>query len=397
MADTVSVVTGGTNSFQTTAEHLNAFGTDLLQDGVIGSTSNTSGVAPAAGALACNAQGSPNMTVAVTAGICYITATPTGQASQRLRASIAAQNATIASNSTGGTRFDWIYVKIDATNANTPSVAGDNVASIVVSRSTSATTDNGTPPTYGKNIAIVTVANSASSITNGNIADTRTIAGVAVASAADGWTLTGESWTYASAVTITVPSDATQKYAVGDRIKLTQTTVKYFVITGVASTTLTITGGTDYTLANAAITNNYYSKALSPVGYPQYFNYTPTWTNLTIGSSTQTFRFSVIGRTLDARIHFAASTSFAVSGFISFSVPVNMGTQMSGPDDLIGWGLATITGGYFLVARWKTSSSCELVSPLVSSTAVLENGTSAGAPNTWTTGSTFGLTLRYEI
>lgn len=177
MADKVSVLTGGSNAFQTTSEHLNNPATDFISDGVVGAVTNTSGVAPSTGALAVNAQGSPNMTVAVSAGIAYVTATPTGQASQRLRANIAAQNATIAANAMGGTRYDWIYVTINATNANTPNVAGDNVASITVSRSTSSVTDTGTPPAYGYNIAKVTVANGAVSITNGTIADSRTRTG----------------------------------------------------------------------------------------------------------------------------------------------------------------------------------------------------------------------------
>lgn len=177
MADKATVLTGGTNSFQTTAEHVNYPATDFISQGVVGTLTNTSGVAPATGGLAVNAQGTPNMTVAVTAGVAYVTATPTGQASQRIRANIAAQNVTIASNATGGTRFEWIYVTISAANANTPNVAGDNVASITQSRSTSASTDNGTPPTYGYAIAVVTVTNGASSITNGNIADSRTQTG----------------------------------------------------------------------------------------------------------------------------------------------------------------------------------------------------------------------------
>lgn len=188
MADTVSVLTGGVNSFQTTAEHLNNLATDTLADGVIGAITSTSGVAPMTGALAVNAQGSPNMTVAVTGGVCYVTATPTSQASQRLRAKIATQNATIASNSTGGTRFDWIYVTISAANAAAPNAAGDNVASITVSRSTSSSVDNGTPPTYGYHIATVTVVNGASSIANASIADTRTetSAKVVIGQIADG-------------------------------------------------------------------------------------------------------------------------------------------------------------------------------------------------------------------
>ena len=177
MADKATILTGGSNSFQTTAEHLNYPATDFIADGVIGAITNTSGVAPMTGGLAVNAQGSPNMTVAVTAGVCYVTATPTGQASQRIRANIAAQNVTIASNSTGSTRYDHIYVTINATNANTPNAAGDNVASITQSRSTSSSTDNGTPPTYGYKIAVVTVVNGAASISNGSIADSRTRTG----------------------------------------------------------------------------------------------------------------------------------------------------------------------------------------------------------------------------
>ena len=85
-----------------------------------------------------------------------------------------------------------------------------------------------------------------------------------------GWLDFGVTATYGSATTITVPSGAAAKYAVGDKIKLTQTTVKYFYVTAVADTVLTVTGGTDYTVANAAITSPYYSKAASPVGFPNH-------------------------------------------------------------------------------------------------------------------------------
>ena len=92
----------------------------------------------------------------------------------------------------------------------------------------------------------------------------------------DGWISANETWTYASASTITVPSGAAAKYAKGDRIKFTQTTVKYGVIVAVADTLLTIAVNTDYTVANAAITDNYYSHQASPVGYPVAFNVTVT-------------------------------------------------------------------------------------------------------------------------
>lgn len=95
--------------------------------------------------------------------------------------------------------------------------------------------------------------------------------------AADGWTAAGETWTYASAdaptFTFTIAADVTTKYAVGQRIKLTQTTAKYFIITAVSTfsggnTTITVYGGTDYTLVNAAITLPFWSMAKAPFGFP---------------------------------------------------------------------------------------------------------------------------------
>lgn len=112
----------------------------------------------------------------------------------------------------------------------------------------------------------------------------------------DGWESANESWSYASATTITVPSDATTKYQVGDKIKLTQTTVKYFVVTAVSATVLTIYGGSDYTLVNAAISLNYYSKVETPQGWPDWFNYDCAPTGYS-GTPTQTVsKFSVKGR-----------------------------------------------------------------------------------------------------
>lgn len=92
----------------------------------------------------------------------------------------------------------------------------------------------------------------------------------------DGWTAADETWTYASAddpsFTFTVSGDKTDKYSPGMRIKLTQTTKKYFLITSVSysspNTTLTVYGGTDYDLANASITNPYYSTDKAPQGFP---------------------------------------------------------------------------------------------------------------------------------
>jgi len=71
----------------------------------------------------------------------------------------------------------------------------------------------------------------------------------------------------------TVAADVTTKYSPGMRVRYTQTTVKYGIITAVSTfsggnTTITIYGGTDYTTANAAISANSYSFSKAPQGFP---------------------------------------------------------------------------------------------------------------------------------
>lgn len=170
----VSVLTGGSNNHETSSAEINGIATDFISEGVVGAISATSGVAPTTGAFAVNAIGTPTMDVRVTNGVAYVTATPTGGTSQTFRVNMdSTEDVTIAANATGGTRYDWVYIKLDADKLVNPAVDASDVATLTTSRSTSASTDNGTPPTYGYPVAIVTVANGASSITNANITDAR--------------------------------------------------------------------------------------------------------------------------------------------------------------------------------------------------------------------------------
>lgn len=231
MTLTTSILQGGVNSHTTSSEEVNALSTDFVSEGVVGTISNTSGVAPMTGAYAVNAQGTPNMTVAVSAGVGYVTATPTSGNSQTLRVkNSASANVTIASNSTGGTRYDWVYIKIDPDKAKDPAVDASDVATLVVSRSTSSSVDNGTPPTYGTELAVVTVANGASSITNGNIRDIRQMSGVTIASqtAASTWSLITGSITSVTAngnrsYSLTTSADNTGIITPGMRLRTTRT------------------------------------------------------------------------------------------------------------------------------------------------------------------------------
>lgn len=94
----------------------------------------------------------------------------------------------------------------------------------------------------------------------------------------DGWEDGNIVPTYSSAdaptFVMNIPADVTAVLQPGDRIKLTQSaTVKYFLVTAVGAfsagnTPVTMYGGTDYTLANSAISAYFFSHDKSPFGFP---------------------------------------------------------------------------------------------------------------------------------
>lgn len=124
----------------------------------------------------------------------------------------------------------------------------------------------------------------------------------ATAGVADGWTEDLNTWTYSSddgaTGVVTINADLTGIIQAGDRIKFTQTTVKYFIVTATptysaGNTTLTFWGGTDYTLANAAISATYYSHAKVPFG----FNTNPDKWTVTVSDNSSYTQSSPVNGT----------------------------------------------------------------------------------------------------
>ena len=147
-----------------------------------------------------------------------------------------------------------------------------------------------------------------------------------------GWTdiPNTETWQYASATTITVPSDGTTRYAVGDKLYLIQSaTDKYFYVVGVAATTLTITGGTNYTLTNVSITSPQYSKEESPVGFPGWFNWTPTLTGFSADPTNTAYRFKIEGRKCTVMVAQTTNGTSNATGF-TITAPVTAATVTNG-------------------------------------------------------------------
>lgn len=211
----------------------------------------------------------------------------------------------------------------------------------------------------------------------------------------DGWNQVSDSWTYASANTITVPTGAASLYQKGDKIKITQTTPKYFVVTAVADTLLTVYAGTDYTVANAAISAQAVSHQENPMLFPDYFSYTPTGISAT--NVTLTGRFRTSGKQCFCRI------KAAFTGAITFTTMPSLPITASA--SIIGGTAATSTsgvGGY--LDNGTANAPAGLVPSVVASATVVNvaqasDGTamSATVPITWANNDTMTLDFSYEF
>jgi hypothetical protein len=224
-----------------------------------------------------------------------------------------------------------------------------------------------------------------------------------VAAHGDGWQAASGTWTYASATTITVPTDATTLYSVGDKIRFKQGgAYKYFYVIAVAATLLTVTGGSDYTVATpTAITDIYYSKVASPVGFPQWFN----WTGVVLsqGASTNiptTITLSIFmmnNKQITWKfIIYSTSTGTAGSG-IMLSIPVS---APSVAYDVVGYGLYDDCSSYTYNGNFSfTTPAGTATNIFLSAHSVTARGASVGTNPAVTvaSGDRFDGTVIYKM
>lgn len=207
----------------------------------------------------------------------------------------------------------------------------------------------------------------------------------------DGWNTVSDTWTYASSTTITVPSGAASLYSVGDRIKLTQTSAKYFYIVAVADTLLTVTGGSDYTVANATITSPFVSHVENPVGFPHWFAYTPTGPT----NTTLTGRFTLHGRTCTAVIRGAVTG--AVDWTNKPTLPITSGASIMG----VGTYFPYMRGGYLDSGASNNPNAAFGIFADGATTVTIYNSSavawSATVPITWANGDMWEIVGSYEI
>ncbi len=220
-----------------------------------------------------------------------------------------------------------------------------------------------------------------------------TIVGALTLNSYDGWITSTDTWVYASATTFTIAGvDRTAQLPVGTKIKLTQTTAKYFYVTAVAfstNTTITITGGTDYTLANAAITAPNYSYDTTPQGFPQIFSWAPNWTNFTVGNGTLNYaKFSMNGKDVFYQVKFTHGSTTVVGTIPGFSTPVTMSSDYVASDQLLASVQLNDASGFRNPGLVLVGSTSRIDIYWFNTSITIQSITGT-APVTWTTSDQF--------
>lgn len=221
--------------------------------------------------------------------------------------------------------------------------------------------------------------------------------------ASDGWLSSNATWTYVSASSLTISGDVTAFIKKGTKLKFTQTTVKYFVVltsTYVApNTTITVAINTSYTIANAAISAKYSSNFDNPAGFPQRFNFTPTWGGLTAGNGTYSSAVYTLTRErCFGFVEFVLGTTSSVTATNPNPVTINVPVSIAVTHTYLPVGnIALVDTGTFLYHGSAVGQST-----VISLRCLVQQGSYYGyapvtttAPFTWGTGDIISFSFDF--
>lgn len=165
------------------------------------------------------------------------------------------------------------------------------------------------------------------------------------------WIPVNETWTYASASTITVPTNATTRFTKGVKIRFKQGGgYKYFVANVVAATLLTVVVNTDHTVANSAITDIAISYNTLPDGFPASWTFTSTLTASTTNPTglTTTGKYVVFSWGIKCFVSSVAGASPTNgSGYYIWSVPFASALAGVGPMHISDANVGRYTGSAY--------------------------------------------------
>ena len=152
--------------------------------------------------------------------------------------------------------------------------------------------------------------------------------------------------------------------------------------------TLTVTGGTLALPAGTTIGGN-------PIN-GTWANYTPTWTNFTVGNGSVVSRYSQIGKVVFVNIIVALGSTSSVTGIIYASLPVtganmsNIGNYTAGIYDSTPFNI------FMGTAFFNSTTQVGLKAQNSAGTYLTSAYTSSTVPMTWASGDGFQFNFNYE-
>jgi hypothetical protein len=163
----------------------------------------------------------------------------------------------------------------------------------------------------------------------------------------DGW-IAAATWTRTGNLTFTLVGDVTAIYRKGLKVRYKDGgSYEYGVIASSvfgSVTTVTLISNTDYAMAAATITDNYYSPVENPEGFPHAFNFTSTPTRsgtpYTNAPTIDTAKWSAIARKLFYEIQATQNATPGGTGYQIYTTPVVAEVRATGN----GMNLSAATG-----------------------------------------------------
>lgn len=191
-----------------------------------------------------------------------------------------------------------------------------------------------------------------------------------------GWIKDKYTWYYVSATSVKILTEEnlSDVFSAGTKVRYKQGgAYKYAYVTGTIFGSdvmiLILNAGTDYSVSNAAITDNYFSHAVPAPGFPDLFNWTPNYsdnTTMTFSSVTTNYaRFRIKGKTLEYWVSFKGTTGGSTAAYLNFRLPRGIanagyggtGYVIDGGNPLGGFGtVITTSTGRIGVAKYDRSA-----------------------------------------
>lgn len=223
------------------------------------------------------------------------------------------------------------------------------------------------------------------------------------------WTdKTAQTWTYRSANEVEITGDVTSQYPVGTMVRYKQGgNYKYGYVESRAldsgDTVLKINAGSDFSVANASITDNYAGYGATAEGFPGRFSFNTSWTATSgtapsIGNGTLGQSFMMRGAWVEAVYGLLVGTNTNVGNGGQWRFALPTGSNAGWPADngqvyLSDTGVTAYSGNALL-----DSASTFRPSAVLSNGTYTQNaGVTQTVPFSWGNGDFAQMVVRYPL